>query len=149
LLTAFGLTHGGNNTVHIYIQTIHRTAQLQGKDGSKPAGNWIQLLMVLFTKEYLPTSVLFFFLILNFRLWSSLLRQHGFRTLSPIAFQARPPSICLEKGAWSGYQSTLCRSFPTRLLIIRSVGAEWIFAYKQAGRGTDRYDEAISRFSLL
>jgi len=26
---------------------------LQGKDASKPAGNWFQLLMVLFTKEYL------------------------------------------------------------------------------------------------
>ena len=27
-----------------------------GKDASKLAGNWFQLLMVLFTKEYLPTS---------------------------------------------------------------------------------------------
>jgi len=32
---------------------------LQGKDASNLAGNWFQLLMVLFTKEYLPTSVLF------------------------------------------------------------------------------------------
>jgi hypothetical protein len=31
---------------------------LQGKDASKPAGNWFQLLMVLFTEEYLPTSVI-------------------------------------------------------------------------------------------
>jgi hypothetical protein len=31
---------------------------LQGKDTSKLAGNWFQLLMVLFTKEYLSTSVL-------------------------------------------------------------------------------------------
>jgi len=31
---------------------------LQGKDARKLAGNWFQLLMVLFTKEYLPTSVL-------------------------------------------------------------------------------------------
>jgi len=30
---------------------------LQGKDASKLAGNWLQLLMALFTKEYLPTSV--------------------------------------------------------------------------------------------
>ena len=29
---------------------------LQGKDASKLAGNWFQLLIVLFTKEYLPTS---------------------------------------------------------------------------------------------
>jgi len=31
---------------------------LQGKDDSKPAGNWFQLLMVLLMEEYLPTSVL-------------------------------------------------------------------------------------------
>jgi uncharacterized integral membrane protein len=28
LLTALGLTPGGNSTVHIYTQTIHRTTQL-------------------------------------------------------------------------------------------------------------------------
>ena len=28
LLTAIGLTPGGSSTVHIYIQTIHRTTQL-------------------------------------------------------------------------------------------------------------------------
>jgi len=28
LLTAFGLTPSGSNTVHIYTQTIHRTTQL-------------------------------------------------------------------------------------------------------------------------
>jgi len=28
LLTAIGLTSGGNSTVHIYTQTIHRTTQL-------------------------------------------------------------------------------------------------------------------------
>jgi len=27
LLTAVGLAPGGSNTVHIYIQTIHRTTQ--------------------------------------------------------------------------------------------------------------------------
>ena len=26
-LTAIGLTHGGSSTVHIYTQTVHRTAQ--------------------------------------------------------------------------------------------------------------------------
>jgi len=46
---------------------------LHGKDASKPAGNWFQLLMVLFMKRYLPTSILCF-LVLIFRLWSSLLR---------------------------------------------------------------------------
>jgi len=44
---------------------------LQGKDASKLAGNWFQLLMVQFTKEYLPTSVLCF-LVLIFQLWSPL-----------------------------------------------------------------------------
>ena len=28
LLTAIGLTPGGSSTVHIYIQTVHRTTQL-------------------------------------------------------------------------------------------------------------------------
>jgi len=73
LLTAFGLTPCGSSTVHIYTQTIYRTTQLQGKDASKPAGNWFQLLMVLFMKEYLPISALCF-LVPIFRLWSSLLR---------------------------------------------------------------------------
>jgi hypothetical protein len=45
---------------------------LQGKDASKLTGNWFHLLMVLFTKEYLPASVLCF-LVLIFRLWSSVL----------------------------------------------------------------------------
>jgi hypothetical protein len=31
---------------------------LQAKDASKLAGNWFQLLMVLFMKEYLPTYYL-------------------------------------------------------------------------------------------
>jgi len=31
---------------------------LQGKEASKLAGNWFPLLMVLFKKEYSPTSVL-------------------------------------------------------------------------------------------
>jgi hypothetical protein len=31
---------------------------LQGKDASKLAGNWFQHVMVIFTKESIPTSVL-------------------------------------------------------------------------------------------
>ena len=34
---------------------------LQWKEDSKPAGNWLQLLMVLFTKKYLLTSVVCLF----------------------------------------------------------------------------------------
>ena len=32
MLTAIGLTPGGSNTVHIYTQTVHRTAQLIWED---------------------------------------------------------------------------------------------------------------------
>ena len=52
--------------------------------------------MILFTKEYLPTSVIFF-LVLIFRLWSFLLSQHVFRSLSPVAFQARLPVYALKR----------------------------------------------------
>ena len=45
---------------------------LQGKDASKPAGNLFQILMVLFTEKYLPTSVLCF-LVLIFQLCSCVL----------------------------------------------------------------------------
>ena len=36
----------------------------QGKEASKPAGNWFQLSMVLFTKECLPRSVLCFLVLI-------------------------------------------------------------------------------------
>ena len=45
--------------------------------------------------------------------------QHGFRSLSPIAFQARFPVYALKRAHIpAGYQSTLCRSFPTRTIYI-------------------------------
>jgi hypothetical protein len=45
--------------------TLHLNVfSLQGKEAIKPAGNWFQLLMVLFTKGYLPTSVLCFHFVL-------------------------------------------------------------------------------------
>ena len=59
--------------VTTFLTLFLNVFSLQGKGASKLAGNWFQLLMVLFTKEYLPTSVLCF-LVLIFRLWSSLLR---------------------------------------------------------------------------
>jgi hypothetical protein len=34
--------------------------KLQGKDASRSADNWFQFIIVLFTKEYLPMSVLCF-----------------------------------------------------------------------------------------
>ena len=52
--------------------------------------------MVLFTKEYLLISVLYF-LVLIFLLRSSLLRYHGFKCLLPIALEARLPVYALKK----------------------------------------------------
>jgi hypothetical protein len=46
---------------------------LQEKVPNISAGGWFQFLMVLFTKEYFPISVLCF-LFLIFRTWSSLLK---------------------------------------------------------------------------
>jgi len=59
--------------VTTFLTLFLKMFSIQGKDPSKPAGNWFQLSMVLFTKEYLPTSVLCF-LFLIFWLWTSLLR---------------------------------------------------------------------------
>jgi hypothetical protein len=42
--------------VTTFLIIFLKVFSLQGKDASKPAGNWFQLLMVLFTKEYLSTS---------------------------------------------------------------------------------------------
>jgi len=47
---------------------------LQGKDPNASAGSWFQFLMVLFTKEYFPISVLCF-LSLIFEILSTLLKQ--------------------------------------------------------------------------
>ena len=90
---------------------------LQGKDASKLAGNWFQLLVVLFMKGNLPTSVLCF-LVLIFRLWllysDSMVLEFWFLLLSKPVCQCMP----WEKGACSDYQSSLCQSFPTRLIYI-------------------------------
>jgi hypothetical protein len=59
--------------VTIYLTLFLKVFNLQGKVASKSAGNWFQFMMVLFTNEYLPMSVLCF-LVLIFRLWSSLPR---------------------------------------------------------------------------
>jgi hypothetical protein len=37
------------------LNPLLKVFNLQGKDASKPAGNWFQLLMAPFTKECLPT----------------------------------------------------------------------------------------------
>ena len=55
---------------------------------------------------------------LNFRLWSSLLRYHGFRSLSPIAFKDCHHMYALKIGEYSVYQSSLCQNFPNKLIYI-------------------------------
>jgi hypothetical protein len=58
--------------VTVFLTFSLKVHNLQGKGATKPAGNWFQLINVLFTNEYLPT---FFrcFLVQIFRLWSTLL----------------------------------------------------------------------------
>jgi hypothetical protein len=51
--------------VTTFLTLFLKVFSLQRKDPSKPADNWFQLLMVLFTKEYLPTYVLFFLALIN------------------------------------------------------------------------------------
>ena len=89
---------------------------LQGKDASKPAGNSLQFLMVLFMKEYLPTSVLCF-LVLIFRLWPSVLRQHVCRSPSLVLskqWHLRHSAVFIavrmsSKNHWEAYlESKLC-----------------------------------------
>jgi hypothetical protein len=57
--------------IHLFVTAFLtlclKMFNLQGKDASKSAGNWFQFMMVLFTNEYLPMSVLGF-LVLIFRL---------------------------------------------------------------------------------
>jgi hypothetical protein len=50
-----------------FLTLFLKVLNLQGKVASTLGGNWFMLFMVLFTKEYLPTSV-HCFLILIFRL---------------------------------------------------------------------------------
>jgi hypothetical protein len=101
--------------VTTFLTLFLNVFSLQGKGACKLARNWFQLLMVLFTKEYLTASVLCF-LFLIFRLRSSLFREYGFRSLNTYRFPSPSAGVCLEKGAYSGYQSSLCQRFPTRLI---------------------------------
>jgi len=77
--------------VTTFLTLFPNLFSLQRKDASKLVGNWFQLLMVLFTKENFLC-----FLVLIFRLWSSLLRWHGFRSLFHITFQVRLPVYALK-----------------------------------------------------
>ena len=57
-----------------FLPLFLKILDLQGKVPNASAGSWFQFLMVLFTKEYFPISVLCF-LSLIFRTWSTLLKQ--------------------------------------------------------------------------
>jgi len=50
-LTAIGLTPGGSSTVHIYTQTIHRTAQKFGRVRAVPRLCGFYPLLCLTTEE--------------------------------------------------------------------------------------------------
>ena len=56
------MMHGRKNIN--FLTLFLNVFSFQGKDASKLAGNWFQLLMVLFMKEYLPTSVLCFLVLI-------------------------------------------------------------------------------------
>ena len=94
-LPGFKSLHFTSLTV-TFLNRILTTRGLQGKDACASAGSWFQSLMVLFTKDHFPISVLCF-LALIFRSWSSLLRSHGHCDLSPIAFLARSPVDVLTR----------------------------------------------------
>ena len=59
--------HSNSPACNYILNPFLNVYSLQQKDANKPTCNWFQLLMVLFTKGYLPTSVLCF-LVLIFRL---------------------------------------------------------------------------------
>ena len=84
---------------------------LQGKDTSKPAGIWFQLLMVLFTKEYLPTSV-FCFLVPIFPIMIIPTQVAWFENSIPCRFPSPSPGVCTEKGAYAVYQIFAVPKFP-------------------------------------
>jgi len=50
--------------VTTFLTLFLNVFSLQEIDAVKPAGNWFQLLMALFTKKYLPTSVLCFLVLI-------------------------------------------------------------------------------------
>ena len=60
--------------VTVFLTLFLKVLNKHGKDASKPAGNCLQLVIVIFTNEYLPIPLLCF-LVLILRLWSSVLRR--------------------------------------------------------------------------
>jgi hypothetical protein len=50
--------------VKTYLALFLKVFNLQGKVASKSAGNWFQFMMLLFTNEYIPMSVLCFLVLI-------------------------------------------------------------------------------------
>jgi hypothetical protein len=57
----------------VFLNLFLNILRLQGKVPNTSAGSWFHFLMLLFTKEYFPISILCF-LSLIFRTWSTLLK---------------------------------------------------------------------------
>ena len=51
-------SHLNSFACNYILNPLSKEFSLRGKDASKLTGNWFQLIMILFTKEYLPESVL-------------------------------------------------------------------------------------------
>ena len=83
-------------TYNYFLTIFLKISLLEGKVTSPSTGSCLHSLIVLFTMQYLPISVLCF-LGLILRLCSSLLRQHGPCNLSPTAFHALSPAFALNR----------------------------------------------------
>jgi len=57
--------------VTTFLTLFLNAFSLQGKDASKLAGDWFQVLLVLFMKDYLPTSVLCFLVLIFLLLYKN------------------------------------------------------------------------------
>ena len=89
--------------VTTFLTLFLKVLNLQGKDASRLAGNWFQLVMVLFTKEYYIYSCRTQQLILKFTHWSvTSYWQHVSVALAtimwPIFFTHLVPSMRVQYG---------------------------------------------------
>jgi hypothetical protein len=91
--------------VTTFLTLVLNVFSLQGKDASKPAGNCLQLLMVLPIYDRIFTNICSLIFSLIFRLWSSLLSM-GVEVYPLITFQACLVAYALKRAnIWA---SSLC-----------------------------------------
>jgi hypothetical protein len=93
--------------MHHFLNPFLKIAWFTGESPQTSAGNWFQSCMVLFTKEYFPTSV-FCFLLLIFLSRSTL----AFAVYHLWPFRARSPVYAL-KGAHMRASSCAAPRFPS------------------------------------